>query len=114
MQLIGYIDGIEVNFDFIPPDKFTAEIPKKMSGVYIVELHAIDAAGNTSSYSNIFIKIDFQNLKVEMLQLNYDHKNNNEENKFNELECEFRSLELKNPYTCNEILSFNYKELILQ
>lgn len=113
MRLIGYIDGIEVNFDFIPPDKFTAEIPKKLNGVYIVELHAIDDAGNATSYSNIFIKIDFQNLKVEILPLKHEHKNSDEEIEFKEIEYKYRNSEIDNSYIYNEITNFYYKELMI-
>lgn len=72
MRLIGNIDGIEVRFDFYPPNIFKAEIPKQLDGTYILQLHAIDEAGNITNYSDIFVRIDFKQLNIEVLPSNYN------------------------------------------
>lgn len=74
MRLIGYVGGVEVSFDFTPPNTFKASVPKRQDGVYIVELHAVDNAGNITNYSGIFIKIDYKNLSIELLPGNYPFK----------------------------------------
>jgi hypothetical protein len=74
MRLVGYVDGVEVKFDFTPPNTFTAIIPKQLDGIYILQLHAIDESGNQTNYSNIFVNIDFQKMSFRVLDENYPYK----------------------------------------
>lgn len=94
MKLIGYVDGVEVRFDFYPPSTFKAEIPKQIDGTYIIQLQAVDDAGNKTGYSNIFIEINFDKLTFKVLNPNFTHK----------LDKEFEYAELQQ--------EFSYKELM--
>jgi hypothetical protein len=95
MVLLGYVDGVEVKFDFYPPNTFKAEIPAQLSGTYILQLKAIDAASNICEYSNIHIVIDFSTFKIKILDKNYTHLSGNTK-----------------LYTAKEINLFAYKELV--
>lgn len=94
MKLIGYADGIEVKFDFYPPNNFKAEIPKNMSGIYNIELHAIDDAGNQTNMCNMAILIDFDKLQFKVLDSDILYKTESEEFGYKELQQEFTSKEL--------------------
>jgi len=112
MKLIGYIDGVEVLFDFHPPNQFKAEIPKQLDGSYIVELYALDLAGNKSSlYSSIFIRIDYNNLKMEVLPSNYNFING-EEVAFRRLESQYTLKELDKVDFNIAPLNFAFRELV--
>jgi hypothetical protein len=113
MRLIGYIDGVEITFDFYPPNTFKAEIPKRLDGTYIVQLRAIDSAGNESNYSNVFIRIDFEKLNIQVLPLNFEYKNN-EGYEIQEFFSKYVQKEYSISYSTVEISSeFSYKELII-
>jgi hypothetical protein len=71
MKLIGRVNGVEISFDFYPPNQFRGEVPKNLTGVYVVQLQAVDDGGNTAEYSNIIIKIDFDSFKIEILPATY-------------------------------------------
>ncbi|KZL93568.1 PF13754 domain-containing protein [Clostridium magnum] len=94
MKLVGYINGIEVRFDFYPPNQFKAEIPKRMSGIYLLELHAIDDAGNQSNMCDMAVLIDFDKLTFKVLDSEFIHETNNEEFGYKELQPEFLYKEL--------------------
>ena len=112
MNMVGYVDGIEVKFDFYPPNKFNAEIPKKLNGTYIIQLKVIDDAGNTNGYSDIFIKIDFTSLKIQILPESFNCIKNEEEFGYNELpldyvkriNCAYDYAEIKQRYTFRELI----------
>jgi hypothetical protein len=94
MKLIGYLDGIEVRFDFYSPNIFKAEIPKKMSGMYIIELHAVDEAGNQTNLCNTVVLIDFDKLTFKILDKNFIEKVENKNYGFKELHQEYTYKEL--------------------
>lgn len=103
MKLIGYVDGIEVNFDFYPPNIYKAIIAKRLNGRYIVQLKALDDAGNETSSTDTYMYIDFQQMIFKVLgdkfKFNIDYNN---------LEYE----EIKNIYNSKEIDNkFNFKEV---
>ncbi|QZY56721.1 PF13754 domain-containing protein [Crassaminicella profunda] len=113
MKLIGYIDGVEVKFDFNPPNQFKAIIPKQLDGIYVLELHVIDQAGNRTNLTNMIVTIDFDKLMFEILEENYsdqmlekDYSNRNlEKNYINQQEnndFEFRKLQQE----------YSFKELV--
>lgn len=77
MQLIGYVDGQEIRFDFRPPSSFTATLPQNKTGVCIVELHAIDDAGNMSAYCDSVVMIDFDRLSVRAITANFINRQHN-------------------------------------
>ena len=85
MKLLGYIDGVEVKFDFYSPNIFKAEIPKKMNGIYILELHAIDEAGNQTNMCSITVIIDFDKLSFKILDTSMICKVENKDLEFNTL-----------------------------
>lgn len=71
VNLIGYVEGVEISFDFYPPDTYKGIIPKQIDGRYIVELRAIDEAGNTTGMTNVYILIDFDQLEFKVLSETY-------------------------------------------
>lgn len=113
MKLIGYIDGIEVRFDFYPPHTFKAEIPKQLDGTYTVELKAIDEAGNESNFSNIFIRIDFNKMSFKVLE-GFSDKQENSDYSFKEVKDAFDSFILDEAIKDKEILqTYSYRELVI-
>jgi hypothetical protein len=114
MRLVGYVDGIEVRFDFCPPSTFKAEIPRQLDGTYILQLRAIDDAGNETNYSNIFIKIDFQQLKIQILPINYSCIENGVNMAYRELNNGFNVLPMIHNFSTHEIVNYCYRELVMQ
>lgn len=117
MRLIGYVDGVEVKFDFYPPNNFKAEIPKQIpkqiDGTYILELHAIDDAGNETSFSNIFILIDFIKMVFKVLE-GFHAVEGNKNYGFTELSEEYISKELGVIVTDIKMpLVYSYRELVV-
>lgn len=112
MKLLGYVDGVEVKFDFYPPNLFKAEIPKQLDGTYIIQLQAVDDAGNITGYSNIFVKIDFTSLKVQILPKNFDYIKNGEGFGYKKVVFEhtkqindaYSNAEIKQQYTFRELI----------
>lgn len=70
MKLKGYIDGKEVSFDFFPPNEFKASIPRNLTGIYIVELHAISDSGLETMYTSISVLIDYENMSIKIIDSN--------------------------------------------
>lgn len=103
MKLLGYIDGIEVKFDFYLPNKWKATIPKKITGKYILQLKAVDEAGNETNFSDLFICIDFQNMKVQILGKKYDFREKCEEYLCIKLDGTQEIANISNNYIYNEI-----------
>lgn len=113
MRLIGYVDGVEVKFYFYPPNNFKAEIPKQIDGTYILELHAIDDAGNETSFSNIFILIDFSKMVFKVLE-GFHAVEGNKNYGFTELSEEYISKELGVIVTDIKMpLVYSYRELVI-
>ncbi|WP_146005379.1 PF13754 domain-containing protein [Haloimpatiens massiliensis] len=94
MRLIGYLDGVEISFDFYPPNVFKATIPKSVKGTYIVQLKAIDNAGNETNQADIYMFIDFQKMIFRKLDSKYICKHEN---------SEFVCVKLKNNYYYREL-----------
>lgn len=93
MKLIGYLDGVEISFDFYPPNNFKAIIPKSVKGSYIIQLKAIDEAGNETNQSDIYMFIDFQKVI------------------FKELDSKYLWKYKKNEFLCLQIKNKDYREL---
>lgn len=113
MILVGQVGGVEIKFDFTPPNTFKAEIPKQLNGTYIVQLQAIDDAGNITGYSNIFIKIDFSSMRVKIFDNNYRHLDESKNFTFREIDFDdIREIDFS--YECKELTSqYIVRELIL-
>lgn len=103
MKLKGYIDGVEVSFDFYPPNLWKAIIPRKLTGTYILQLKVIDSAGNETNFSDLFICIDFRNMKFEILGKRYDFREKDEEYLCIKLENNQETDAIPNSYVYNEI-----------
>lgn len=114
MKLIGYVDGIEVNFDFYPPNTFKAIIPKKLDGKYILELQAEDDAGNIDCSTGMYIYIDFQHMKIKVLSSKYQFKKDANNLRYKKIDNIFSSKELDSKLTFKKSCSpYSYKELII-
>lgn len=66
VKLQGIIDGQSVIFERDKGDWWKAAIPRNLNGVYIVELTAIDAAGNMAYCAKYIITIDLSALCVHI------------------------------------------------
>lgn len=115
MKLVGYVDGIEVRFDFYPPNLFKTEIPKQIDGTYILQLHVVDDAGNITSYSNIFVKIDFKQLYMEVLSSNFNFIENGLNMGFKPLDKDFTYKNINNNFDFMLYASdYSYRELMIK
>ena len=113
MKLVGYIDGMEVRFDFHPPNKFKADIPKKSDGTYIIQLIATDDAGNESSLSNIFVYINFEKMIFKALE-GFKSVEESKDYGFIELNDEFILSEVESLSTIKELMqTYSYRELVI-
>jgi len=112
MKLIGYIDGVEIRFDFYPPNTFKATIPKKLSGKYIVQLKVIDEAGNEENKADMYVYIDFQNMSFREVGSTYVNKIKDNNLSYIEIKNDYE-LNENNMYESIELnCKYTYKELI--
>jgi len=79
MRLIGFVNGVEIAFDFYPPNTFIANIPTCLNGSYIVQLKAIDGAGNEGYFTDVLVYIDFQKMTFKLLNNNFKHMQNRQQ-----------------------------------
>lgn len=113
MRLVGYVDGVEITFDFTPPNTFKAVIPKQLDGTYIVQLHAIDDAGNITNYFNVFVIIDMQKMRFKVLPKNYPFIQNGETMGYKKLNHQIGAIQIQNNYSSEAIASrYSYRELV--
>ncbi len=114
MKLIGYVDGVEVKFDFYSPNKWRAIIPRKITGKYILQLKAVDEAGNESNFSDLFICIDFRNMKVKILGKKYDFREKSKEYLCIKLDNEQGIDTIQDSYIYNELgVEFTHELVIV-
>lgn len=115
MKLVGYVDGVEVSFSFYPPNTFKAIIPKRLNGKYIVELKAIDDAGNENGETSIYMYIDFQSMHFKILNEKYMFNIDENNTKFIEVENIYDSIECINEFSFKEIFNqYSYRELVIR
>lgn len=95
MKLVGYVDGIEISFNFCPPNIYEAVIPKRLNGKYIVQLKAIDDAGNETNMADTYMYMDFQ----QMIFKNLGNKF-----RFNIDDSKFGFKEVSNQYSHKELM----------
>lgn len=73
MTLAGKIEGQPVTFTLISQEgrtaKFRAEVPSTLDGEYVVELTAIDDAGNVAYTCRYLVTIDMSRLCVHLVPL---------------------------------------------
>lgn len=115
MRLIGYIDGIEVSFDFYPPNIYRAIIPKRLNGRYIVQLKAIDQAGNETNTSDIYMYIDLKQMIFNVLEDKFKFNIDNNGLGYVEVNNIYNSKEIDNKFNFLEIHSkYSYRELVVR
>jgi hypothetical protein len=111
MRLIGCVDGVEISFDFHPPSTFTAEIPRQIDGTYIVQLQAIDDAGNVTNYSNIFVLINFNALKFQILESPFGFIYNGPGLAYRSIEPDLDAIVVECTIKTREMTGFIYREV---
>jgi len=89
MKLIGYVKGVEISFDFHPPNIYKAVIPKQFDGIYIVNLKAVDEAGNENNYADMIVCINFDEKSFKVHENNIKHIKKEEKYVYIELEANY-------------------------
>lgn len=114
MRLVGYVDGVEISFNFYPPNVYKVAIPKKLSGRYIVQLKAIDDAGNEAGTAGIYACIDFQKMTFNILDEKYKSKIRDINFGYMENGSDYFARELKQGFDFAEVYNrYSYRELVM-
>lgn len=66
VKLTGTVEGNPVIFERQGGDTWTCVVPATLSGTYVVELTAVDDAGNTAYCAQYIIAIDLSALCVHL------------------------------------------------
>lgn len=66
VQLTGKIDGKDIIFNRKNGDVWETIIPKNLSGIYVVELTAVDEAGNIGFLAKYIVTIDLSAMRVSL------------------------------------------------
>lgn len=66
-RVIGRVDQVEIIFEHADGDQWNVKIPADKDCTYILELYAIDEAGNESYISKIFFEYD-RSLKTVIIK----------------------------------------------
>lgn len=73
MKLTGKIEGQPVTFTLISEESrtsvFEAEVPATLDGEYVIELTAVDDAGNITFVCQYIVTIDMANMCVHLVPL---------------------------------------------
>lgn len=72
VKLVGSIEGQEIVFSRKEGDIWETSIPSSENGVYILELTAVDEAGNTSFIAKYVVTIDTTALRVTLEPFPWD------------------------------------------
>lgn len=72
VKLVGSIEGQEIVFSRKDGDIWETSIPSSENGVYILELTAVDEAGNTSFVAKYVVTIDTTALQVTLEAFPWD------------------------------------------
>lgn len=113
MKLIGSVGGIEVKFDFYPPNIFRGVIPKNLSGQYILQLTLFDDFGNTNGGAFKYMYVDFNSLHFHILEDNFKFSETNEDKTYIKVDNLYNTKEIKEAYSFNELKSeYSYRELV--
>lgn len=115
MKLIGKIGGVEVKFDFYPPNIFKGVIPKQLDGQYIFQLNVFDEAGNTTGGAYKYMYIDFNSLHCHILSENFKFSKRDEGKTYIKVDDLYDTREIEEAYSFSEIKSnYDYKELVYE
>lgn len=71
-RLIGRTDTFEVIFDKIADDHWSVEVPANVVGEYIMDLFAVDEAGNVGFMATAMFTVDTTNLCIHFKIINYE------------------------------------------
>lgn len=74
VKLIGKVDNVDIIFTKAMGDDWEAVVPYDLDGEYIVELTAIDEAGNMSYVTKYLFIVNTSQLCVKLLPLSYAAK----------------------------------------
>lgn len=66
VKLTGNVNGNDVIFQREKGDLWTTTIPPNIDGTYVVELTAVDDAGNTVYFTKYIVTFDIKNLCVKL------------------------------------------------
>lgn len=113
MKLVGYIEGVEIKFDFYPPKYFKGVIPKKLSGQYIMQLTLIDDFGNEDGGVYKYMYVDFNSLHFHILDENFKFSKKDEDKKYIKIEKLFESRAINDIYSFEKLgCKYSYRELV--
>lgn len=110
-ELTGKLNGVDIVFIAHGGGVYTTVVPKQVTGIYILELK-VTKGDWADSYSNMFVRIDFDRLNARFLdprfkwaegdQKNYGYRELEETLKTSEVSC-ITCCECIHSYTINEI-----------
>lgn len=66
VKLTGNVNGSAIIFERVQGDEWKATVPASLNGVYIVELLAVDEAGNEAYWAKYILTIDLAALCVHL------------------------------------------------
>lgn len=66
VKLEGKVDGVAVIFEKMPGGWWTADTPRHLNGIYVLEMTATDAAGNQAFVARYIMTVDTGALRVSL------------------------------------------------
>ena len=70
-QVKGSVDGQDIIFSRTEGGRWEATVPLDLDGTYVIDLTAIDDAGNESYYATVLFAVDPETLHITMEVLKY-------------------------------------------
>lgn len=114
MKLVGYVNGIEVAFDFYPPNTWKVIVSADITGRFVIQLKAIDEAGNSTSAMYVYVYIDFKNMVFKVLDEKYGYEFNSKNYCYGIIDNEY-TYDLIDFKYINRTLpqKYSYKKLVI-
>lgn len=97
VRVIGNVDGIEIVFGRTEAGHWVSSVPYDLDGEYVIEVTAIDEAGNEAYSAEMLFIVDLKTLKTELKPLNFTtiiYRDNSEE-----LSDVYKFIKLEENYT---------------
>lgn len=69
VAVYGSVDGVEVIFTPSGPDTWTCKVPKATDGEYIVDLYAVNDAGNKTYFATVLFTVRGVDVTVTWLTI---------------------------------------------
>lgn len=114
MKLIGHINGVEVSFDFYPPNTWRATIPTDITGRFVLQLKATDEAGNSASAMYVYVYIDFKNMVFKVLDEKFGYNYNSKDYCYDIIDSEYETKYIKDEFTVNKLpQKYSYRKLVV-